>query len=102
MASTYIYTLSLHDALPIFRQRANRSRADSKGPFGRRAPFAKPCILPNSRVNSVTTLLVSLNSTTLRTRAVAFSEDILSNHIHVQRRIADGIRQRVDCIIAMY
>jgi hypothetical protein len=43
--------------------------------LGRRAPFAKPCILPNSRENSVTMLLVSLNSTTFRTMAVAFSED---------------------------
>ncbi len=57
------------------RQQANRSRADSKGPLGRLAPLAKARILPNSRVNSVSTLLVSLNSTTRSTMAVAFSLD---------------------------
>src|SRR6202012_1957384 len=58
------------------RQRASRSRADSNGPLGRRAPFARPRTLPNSRVNNVTTLLVSLNSTTRSTRAIAFSVGI--------------------------
>src|SRR5262245_39833738 len=55
------------------RHWANRSRADSKGPLSRRAPLASPRNLPNSRENSVTTLLVSLNSTTRRTIAEAFS-----------------------------
>src|SRR5450759_3820095 len=54
------------------RQRASRSRADSKGPLSRLAPFANAPILPNSRVNSVTTRLVSLNSTVRITMAVAF------------------------------
>ncbi len=55
------------------RTTTNRSRADSKGPFGRLEPLASPPSLPKSREKSVTTLLVSLNSIVRRTMAVVFS-----------------------------
>ncbi len=58
------------------RHTASRSRADSKGLLGRRAPLARPRTLPNSRVNSVTMLLVSLNSIARSTMALAFSLDM--------------------------
>jgi hypothetical protein len=44
--------------------------------LSRLAPFAKAPVLPNSRVKSVTTRLVSLNSTVRMTIAEAFSEDM--------------------------
>ena len=54
------------------RQWVNTSRADSKGFFSRLAPFAKAPILPNSRVKSETTRLVSLKSVTRSTSAAGF------------------------------
>jgi hypothetical protein len=55
------------------RQTESKSRAASNGPFGRRAPLASAPTLPKSRVNSVTTRLVSLNGTVRSTIAVVFS-----------------------------
>ena len=49
--------------MKTIREMVSRSIADSKGLFGRLAPFTMAPILPKSRVNIVAIQLDSLNST---------------------------------------
>ena len=78
------------------RTSASRSRAPSNGPFGRLAPFAKAPTLPKSSVNSVTTRLVSLNSTSFSTIARVFSVAMLS--CYRVEPIAASVSRATQCL----